>query len=83
MFTMLASTDIDLDIGLIVSSLAPSILIIVTYYYSKRRTQENHNDTTGSLDTIKVNVNGQMAAALARITELEHRMEEVTRDDEM
>lgn len=46
----LGSLDIDLDIGLIVTSLAPSILIIVTYYFSKKERVRYHNHTIEKLN---------------------------------
>lgn len=70
-FFLLSSIDIDLDIAMIVSSLAPSILIIVTYYFTKKKTNENHSNNTERLDTIQGAVNGRLTDAIQRIEKLE------------
>jgi hypothetical protein len=60
-----------MDIGMIITSLAPSILIIVTYYYAKKKTAE-HSE---ALETIKGAVNGRLTDALTRIERLEAKLE--------
>lgn len=66
-----SSIDVDVDIGLIITSLAPSILIIVTYYYAKKKTDENHNTNVENLRLIKTAVNGRLTDALKRLEKLE------------
>lgn len=69
-----SSIDIDLDISLIVASLAPSILIVVTYYFSKKRNLQQHTDTTSSLNEVKEKVNGHLTNLSEKVQSIEEQV---------
>lgn len=74
MFALMASVDIDLDIGLIVTALAPSILIIITYFINRNVRKAYHDSSSTKLDEINLKVNGNLEMALAKIDELNNKL---------
>ena len=74
---LIAGLDVQVDVGLIISSLAPSILIVVTYYYSRRRTVENHQRNTNKLNSIEASVNGPLVEAVEKIDAVHEKLDDV------